>query len=50
MKKSEHHFREKWDIIQHTNTCVMVPSEGEEQERSRKKLLKEIIAEQSLSK
>lgn len=37
MKKNDQSLRDLWDIIQHTNLCIMGGLEGEEREKRRRK-------------
>lgn len=43
MKKNEQSLKDMWDIITHTNICIMGVPEGEEREYREERLSKEII-------
>ena len=49
VKRSEDSLRDLWDIIKHTNICIIGVTEGEEKEKEPEKIFEHIIAENFLN-
>ena len=45
MKRNEDSIRDIWDIIKHTNICIIEVPEGRGREKASEKIFEEIIAE-----